>query len=91
MGRGVRTQLAGERLPAVIRAANQVNELRLECRGSTISAFVNGTQVAAADEVSRTQGDWYLAAGIFAENTQPAPLTARFDQIVMQPDGEAAR
>ncbi len=83
---GVRTQLAGDRLPAVIRPANQANDLRLECRGSMISAFVNGTRVATTD-VSSAEGGWYLAAGIFAENTQPASLTAHFDQIAMQPEG----
>lgn len=80
----VSTQVAGERLPALIRPANQVNELRLDCHDSTITGYVNGRRVAMTAAASGTQGKWYLAAGIFAENTQPASIAATFDHIAMR-------
>jgi hypothetical protein len=79
------TDLAAERLPETINPANETNQLDLRCEGSTIAALINGTPVATTVDDRYPDGGWYVAAGVFAENTQPANIDARFERIKMRP------
>jgi hypothetical protein len=79
------TDLAAERLPETINPASETNQLDLRCQGSTIAALINGTPVATTLDDRYPDGGWYVAAGVFAENTQPANIDARFEHIKMQP------
>ncbi len=79
----VRTDLADERLPDTINPANDPNRLELRCVGPQISALINETPVANVNDGHLMSGNWYVAAGIFAENTQPASVSARFEHIAI--------
>jgi hypothetical protein len=79
------TDLAAKRLTETINPANEVNHLDLRCEGSRIAALINGTPVATAVDNHYPDGGWYVATGVFMENTQPAKIDARFEQITMQP------
>jgi hypothetical protein len=78
------TDLAAERLPETINPATETNQLDLRCEGSTIAALINGTPVATTVDDRYPDGGWYVAAGVFAENTQPANIDARFEHIKMR-------
>lgn len=78
-------ELAAERLPRIVQPATSVNRLDLSCMGSTISAAINGTPVASRQDDRHKSGNWYVAAGIFAEDTQSGPVSARFDNLDMSP------
>jgi hypothetical protein len=44
-----------------------VNHLRLDCKGADLTAFVNGFQLAMAQDATLTHGDAGLLAGTFKD------------------------
>ena len=66
----------------MINRGTNVNHLRADCAGSTLTLYVNGEQVAQAQDARLTHGDVGLLAGTF---TQPG-VDVIFDNFVaMQP------
>ncbi len=50
-----------------VRSGNAVNRLRADCVGSTLTFFINGTQVAQVTDSEHTSGDVGVMAGTFDE------------------------
>lgn len=48
-----------------IKTGTDINHLRLDCNGSNLDGYVNGTQVARAQDSTLTRGDVGLLAGTF--------------------------
>ena len=63
-----------------IRRGNASNHLELTCVGSTITARINGTQVASAQDGTYDSG--YVA--VVARRDEGIPLDARFDSLVVR-------
>jgi hypothetical protein len=73
------TLLAGPAASAAIQPGNARNRLELRCVGATITAVINGTEVATVADRTYTQGQFALglASGTAAE------AEARFDNLVV--------
>jgi hypothetical protein len=50
-----------------VRSGNAVNRLRADCVGSTLTFFINGTQVAQVSDTEHSSGDVGVMAGTFDE------------------------
>jgi len=48
-----------------IKTGNMTNNLRVDCIGSTLTLYANGTQLTTVDDTSFTSGDVGLLAGTF--------------------------
>jgi hypothetical protein len=59
-----------------------MNGLQLSCAGSTISASINGMQVASVQDSSYDSGTAFMGAGVYA-NFLPATVDARFSNLVL--------
>jgi len=67
--------------PRINRGTN-VNHLRADCSGSTLTLYVNGEKLAEAQDTRLTHGDIGLLAGTFAE----PDVDVIFDNfVVLQP------
>jgi hypothetical protein len=65
---------------AAVRRGNASNHLELTCVGSTISARINGTEVASVQD--RTYDSGYVA--VVAGRDEGVPVEARFDNLVVR-------
>jgi hypothetical protein len=76
---GTQRVLAEANDEPAIKSGSDVNRLELRCAAARITAFVNGKQVAAADDMTLSKGDHGIGAGTFSgiEGT----LEARFDNL----------
>jgi len=52
---------------AIVQGADAVNTLRADCIGTTLTFYINGTQVAQEEDNSFSSGDVGLMAGTFDE------------------------
>ena len=74
------TFLQRDRASAAIRRGNESNRLELTCAGSTITASVNGTVVATAQDTTYRSGPLVFGVGARADNLTSE---ARFDNLVV--------
>lgn len=65
---------------AIKQGAEVVNTLRADCVGSTLTLYVNGTQVASVQDATFTTGDVGLMAGTF----DTAGTDMLFDNFVVR-------
>jgi hypothetical protein len=72
--------LVGRTQSAAIRAGNATNRLELSCIGTTISAKINGTEVASVQDGTHTSGRVSIGAGPFGG---AGAVDARFDNLVV--------
>jgi len=49
----------------LMNSGNSVNHLRLDCVGSTLTLYINGTQAGSVEDTDLTSGDVGLIAGTF--------------------------
>lgn len=61
-----------------VKQGAESNHLRADCNGSTLTLFVNGTQVSSTTDTSFTHGDIGLMAGTFDEPN----VSVTFDNFV---------
>jgi hypothetical protein len=66
---------------APVKRNNAVNRLELNCVGDTITAFVNGVQVATKQDSTYKSGAFWIGAGSFTES--PNTVEGRFDNLVV--------
>ena len=68
-GAGGQTLLGAENLQSTdtVRSGDATNRLRADCVGSTLTFYINGTQVAQVSDSEHTSGDVGLIAGTFDE------------------------
>jgi hypothetical protein len=78
---GTQTVLQGFTANAAIRRANQTNSIELRCAGSTISAIINGTQVASVQDNTYQRGTTFIGAGVFTDVS--ATAEGRFAHLVL--------
>jgi hypothetical protein len=71
------TPLVDWRSAPAVRQNNQTNRLELRCLGTTISGFVNGTQVASASDRTHQAGTAWLGAS----TARAGASEARFDNL----------
>ena len=71
-------RLAEGTSPAV-RTGNAVNRLELRCTGSTITALVNGQQVASVNDANYTRGQNWIGV-----SSDKELLEANFDNLVVE-------
>jgi hypothetical protein len=64
----------------VIRRGHASNHLELTCVGSTITARINGTEVASTQD--GTYGSGYVA--VVVSRDEGIPLAARFDNLIVK-------
>ena len=78
---GQRVALQDWQPSSAIRPGNDVNRLELNCAGPTITAGINGIQVAAVQDPTYTRGLLWIGTG----DLQSLALTveARFDNLVV--------
>lgn len=67
-----------ERPSGAILQGNETNHLEMRCVGSTISALVNGVEIASAHDTTFREGQLWI--GVFAPALQ---AEARFDNLVL--------
>ena len=63
-----------------INTGNATNNLRVDCVGSQLTLYVNGTQLTSVEDSSFTSGDVGLLAGTFTE----AGTDIHFDNFVVR-------
>ena len=74
------THLVPFRSSEVVRRGNASNRLELTCVGSTITARINGTEVASVQDGTYSSG--YVA--LVVSRDEGIPLEARFDNLVVK-------
>jgi hypothetical protein len=65
---------------AAVRRGNGSNHLELTCVGSTLTARINGTEVASAQDGTYDRG--YVA--VVVSRDESIPLEARFDNLIVR-------
>ena len=75
------TPLADWQLSAAIQPGAFTNHVELSCSGTTISAAINGVEVASLQDSTYSEGSLIIGTTYFG----PTPLTieARFDNLVL--------
>jgi predicted lipoprotein with Yx(FWY)xxD motif len=72
--------LRSDRRSTAIRSGTMTNRLELTCSGTTITAVINGVEVARIQDSTYREGPWTFGAGA----RQPAlPVEARFDNLIL--------
>src|SRR5262249_38395584 len=71
-----------------IRGGAQNNRVELGCQGSTISARINGMQVASVQDSTYREGRLWMGAGAFSG--QPSRAEARFKSLIVMGRSAAA-
>jgi len=79
---GVTTDLVPWTELRAMQNYNQTNHLDLQCMGSTITALVNGTQVASVQDTTYGSGGWSLEVSLVRGQTAHAG-DARFANLVL--------
>jgi hypothetical protein len=77
---GIVTLTRGSDVPA-IRRGNESNRLELTCLGATITAAVNGSEIASVQDATYTDGWLGLNTGNLPDVT--GPTEARFDNLTV--------
>jgi hypothetical protein len=78
------SQLAGA-------ASSAVHHLQVTCSGATITASIDGSQVASAQDSTYTSGYPLFGVSVLS-NSLPGTIDARFSNLVLtQPEGAAPR
>jgi hypothetical protein len=80
-GQSVPLGARGQQTSPAIKRGNATNRLELSCAGSTITATVNGTQIATAQDAAYKSGNVRLGVGAFSPDT--ALAEARFANFVV--------
>jgi len=80
--RGKETFLRGWTPAASIHRSNETNSIQLLCIGKTISATINGTQVASLQDGAYQRGGDFIGAGVLTQNP-PGTVEARFGHLVL--------
>lgn len=78
---GDETVLVDWTASSAVRRGNATNHLELQCGGTNIIAFVNGTRVASARDATYDEGRVALKAGSFSG--EKVTTEARFDNLVV--------
>lgn len=79
--RGGRVSLSGRQPSGAVNGGDAWNRLQLSCIGSTITAWVNGQQVASVEDTSYTSGQH--AVGIIGPVGPQPRAEARIDNLVV--------
>ena len=67
---------------SAIRRDNGTNRIQLGCRGDTLRARINGTQVAMVHDQTYEQGAFWIGVGTYVDWIS-APVEARFDNLAI--------
>lgn len=63
-----------------INRGNAVNRLELRCAGNTLTATINGQQVASVNDPNLRQGELFFGVGVYSDQL-PGTVEARFDNL----------
>ena len=74
-------QLIASRSSSAFQMGDQTNHLEFNCRGTALSASINGTDVAWASD--NTFGEGHMAVGVGSFSSQQAQREASFSDLVV--------
>ena len=74
-------QLIASRTSSAFQTGDQTNHLEFNCRGTSLSASINGTELAAASD--NTFGEGHMAIGVGSFSSQQGRRNALFRDLVV--------